>query len=168
MDRCTLLQKSTLSCKKNRLQKSGFFVDFGTVPKGGQWHSTRFSGICTCHFAGAPLLVDTVEVLRQGTGRTSKADSLAFRRCNALRLPLPDVGALVLRHKGEHLQHDVAQKSTHQVFARRVSSSGISSTTMSAPFVWVSSRHCSKISAFCIYFQRIIEAFIFIQFDIFH
>ena len=30
---------------------------------------------------------------------------------------------------------------------RRVSSSGISSTTMSAPFVWVSSRHCSKISA---------------------
>ena len=30
---------------------------------------------------------------------------------------------------------------------RRVSSSGISSTTMSAPFIWVSSRHCSKISA---------------------
>ena len=141
------MQEGTLSCKKKRLQKSGFFVDFGTVPKGGQWHSALLSGFRTCHFAGAPLLVDTVEVLRQGTGRTSKADSLAFRRCNALRLPLPDVGTLVFSHKGKYLQHDVAQKSAHQSLPRRVSSSGISSTTMSAPFVWVSSRHCSKISA---------------------
>lgn len=111
------MQEGTLSCKKKRLQKSGFFVDFGTVPKGRQWHSARFRGICTCHFAGAPLLIDTVEVFRQGAGRTSKADSLAFRRCNALRLPLPDVGTLVFSHKGKYLQHDVAQKSAHQVFA---------------------------------------------------
>ena len=111
------MQEGTLSCKKKRFQKSGFFVDFGTVPKGGQWHSALLSGFRTCHFAGAPLLVDTVEVLRQGTGRTPKADSLAFRRRNAFRLPLPDVGAFVLRHKGEHLQHDVAQESAHQVFA---------------------------------------------------
>ena len=111
------MQEGTLSCKKKQLQKSGFFVDFGTVPKGRQWHSARFCGICTRHFAGAPLLVYTVEVLRQGTGRTSKADSLAFRCRNALCLPLPDVGALVLSHKGEHLQHNVTQESAHQVFA---------------------------------------------------
>ena len=111
------MQEGTLSCKKKRLQKSGFFVDFGTVPKCRQWHSALLSGFCTCHFTGAPFLVDAVEVFRQGAGRTSKADSLAFRRCNALRLPLPDVGALVLSHKGEHLQHDVTQESAHQVFA---------------------------------------------------
>ena len=111
------MQEGTLSCKKKRLQKSGFFVDFSTVPKGGQWHSARFSGICTRHFAGAPLLVYTVEVFRQGTGRTSKADSLAFRCRNAFRLPLPDVGTLILGYKRKHLQNDVAQKSAHQVFA---------------------------------------------------
>ena len=58
------MQEGTLSCKKKRLQKSGFFVDFGTVPKGGQWHSALLSGFCTCHFAGAPFLVDAVEVFR--------------------------------------------------------------------------------------------------------
>lgn len=58
------MQEGTLSCKKKRLQKSGFFVDFGTVPKGGQWHSALLSGFRTCHFAGAPFLVDAVEVLR--------------------------------------------------------------------------------------------------------
>ena len=102
------MQEGTLSCKKKRLQKSGLFVDFCAISEGRQRHSARFSGICTCHFAGAPLLVDTVEVLRQGAGRTSKADSLAFRRRNALCLPLPDVGALVLSHKREYLQHDVS------------------------------------------------------------
>ena len=111
------MQEGTLSCKKKRLQKSGFFVDFSTVPKGGQWHSARFSGICTRHFAGAPLLVYTVEVFRQGTGRTSKADSLAFRCRNAFRLPLPDVGTLVFCHKGQHLQHNIGEECTHQIFA---------------------------------------------------
>lgn len=42
-----------------------------------------------------------------------KGEEYGSARC----LPLPDVGALVLRHKGEHLQHDVTQESAHQVFA---------------------------------------------------
>lgn len=111
------MQEGTLSCKKKRLQKSGLFVDFGTVSKGGQRHSARFSGICSRHFAEAPLLVDTVEVLRQGAGRSAKTHTFAFRRRNTLSLSLPDVGALVLRHKGKHLQHNVAQEGAHQVFA---------------------------------------------------
>ena len=58
-----------------------------------------------------------IEVVWKRPGRSAKLHTASLCRCNALCLPLPDVGALVLRHKGEHLQHDVAQKSAHQVFA---------------------------------------------------
>ena len=34
-----------------------------------------------------------------------------------LGLPLADVGALIFRHKGKYLQHDVAEKGAHQIFA---------------------------------------------------
>ena len=52
---------------------------------------------------------------RQAEGiAAAKAKGVKFGRAP---LPLPDVGALVLRHKGEHLQHDVTQESAHQVFA---------------------------------------------------
>ena len=58
-----------------------------------------------------------IEVVWKRPGRSAKLHTASLCRCNALCLPLPDVGALVLRHKGEHLQHDVTQESAHQVFA---------------------------------------------------
>ena len=72
---CIDVAKKSLSVKE-AFTKSGLFVDFSTVPKGRQWQSASFSSICTRHFAGAPLLVDAVEVLRQGTGRPSKCGLL--------------------------------------------------------------------------------------------
>ena len=97
-----ILQEGTPFCKTSHLQKSGFFVDFC---------------FCSADFPGFPSLIDAVEVLWQRTRRPTEADSLALCRCNALSLTLPDVGALVLRHKGKHLQNNVAQESAHQVFA---------------------------------------------------
>ena len=111
------MQEGTPFCKMSPLQKSGFFVDFGTVPKGRQWHSALLSGFCPSDLPRFPPLIDTVEVLRQGAGRSAKTHTFAFRRRNTLSLSLPDVGALVLRHKGKHLQHNVAQEGAHQVFA---------------------------------------------------
>ena len=58
-----------------------------------------------------------METLWQGTWRSAEADTSGFRSCNALGLPLTDVSALILRYEGQHLQHDIAQKGSHQVFA---------------------------------------------------
>lgn len=38
-------------------------------------------------------------------------------RRNSLCLPLADIGALVFRYKGQHLQHNVAEESTQQILS---------------------------------------------------
>ena len=112
-----ILQEGTPFCKTSHLQKSGFFVDFCPITESGQRHPALSGRFCSADFPGFPSLIDAVEVLWQRTRRPTEADSLALCRCNALSLTLPDVGALVLRHKGKHLQNNVAHESAHQVFA---------------------------------------------------
>lgn len=78
---------------------------------------TGFGSFFKGHFLISPCFVNLIEVIWKWSWWPAKLHATGFCRCNALRLPLPDVGALVFSHKGEHLQHDVAQKSSHQVFA---------------------------------------------------
>ena len=57
------------------------------------------------------------KILRQGPGRAAKADAPGLGRRDALRLALVDGGPLVLRHEGEDLEDNVAEKGPHQVLA---------------------------------------------------
>lgn len=58
-----------------------------------------------------------MEIFGQRFRRSSEADAFGLCGSDSLRLPLPDVGALVFRHKGQHLQHDVAEEGPQQVLA---------------------------------------------------
>ncbi len=111
------LQESTHSCKKTRLQQMGLFVDLHPVAEGGQRHPALLRRRRACDFPGLPPLVGAVVTLRERSGWPAEPDTSRFRRRDALRLPLPDVCPLVLRHEGEHLQDDVAEKGAHQVLA---------------------------------------------------
>ena len=50
-------------------------------------------------------------------GRPPKPNALGFGRSNTLSLPLPDVGALVLCHKRQYLQHNVTEEGSQQILA---------------------------------------------------
>jgi len=111
------LQKSTHSCKKAPLQQLGLFVNLCPVAESGQRHPTLPCCRCAGDRSGFPPLVGTVIVLWQGPGRSAKPHTPGHCRRNALRLPLADVGALVLRHEGQHLQDNIAEEGPHQVLA---------------------------------------------------
>ena len=68
-------------------------------------------------FFAPPCLVYHVEILRQGDGRPSEPYAPGLGRRDALRLPLADVVPLVLRHEGEHLEDDIAEKGAHEILA---------------------------------------------------
>ncbi len=55
--------------------------------------------------------------VRQRAGRPAKSDAPGLGRRDALRLALPDIGALIFRHEGQHLKDNVAEKRPHQVLA---------------------------------------------------
>ena len=56
-------------------------------------------------------------VFRERPGRSAEPDAPGLRRRDALPLPLTDVGALVFRHEGQHLQDNIAEEGPHQVLA---------------------------------------------------
>ena len=53
--------------------------------------------------------------VRLGDGGTSEPDTAFFCGSNAFALALPGVFALLLRHIGEHLKHQVGDKSARKV-----------------------------------------------------
>lgn len=71
----------------------------------------------TADLACDPPSADLSEILRQRPGRPAEPDAPELRRFDALSLSLPDVPSLVLRHKRQHLQHDVAQERPHQILS---------------------------------------------------
>ena len=85
------------------LQYLGLFVNLRTVAEGGQRHPALFRRCCAGDSPRLPPLVDAVVVLRERPGRSAEPHSSGLCRRNALPLSLTDVGALVLRHKGQHL-----------------------------------------------------------------
>ena len=111
------MQKSRHSCKKPCLQQLGLFVNLRPVAEGGQRHPALPRCCCAGDCPGFPPLVGAVIVLRERLGWSAKPHALGFCRRNALCLTLADVGALVLRHKGQHLQDNIAEEGPHQVFA---------------------------------------------------
>ena len=75
---------------------------------------------CCCrpgYFSHFPPLVNVMEILVQRFGWPPKPNALDFCRRNTLCLPLPDVGALVLCHKRQHLQHNVTEEGSQQILA---------------------------------------------------
>ena len=64
-----------------------------------------------------PGLMEHVEIVWEGKGRAAKAYAPGLGCRDTLRLPLADVVALVFRHEGEHLEHNVAEKGAHQILA---------------------------------------------------
>lgn len=86
------------------------------------------------------------KLLRLHQWRTPKTHALRFRHGDALRLSLPDELPLRLSHITEQLQNDVGDQRPGEIPIFRVSSRGISSTTMAARFSLVMIRHCSRIS----------------------
>ena len=61
--------------------------------------------------------MEHVEIVWEGKGRAAKAYAPGLGCRDTLRLPLADVVALVFRHEGEHLEHNVAEKGAHQILA---------------------------------------------------
>ena len=111
------MQESTHSCKKANLQQFGLFVNLRPVAEGGQRHPALLRRRCTRDCPGFPPLIGAVVVFWQRPGRSAESHTPGPCRRNPLCLPLADVGALVLRHKGQHLQDDIAEECPHQVFA---------------------------------------------------
>lgn len=112
-----LLQKGTPFCKAGRLQPPGFFAKIRPVAEGGKRHPALLGRRCARDFPGLPPLINAMEVFGQRSGRPPEPDALCLCGGDALGLPLPDIGALALGHKGQHLQHDVAEECAHQVLA---------------------------------------------------
>ena len=110
------LQKIIGFCKSHNFHFLLFFVKFRSVPEGGQGHPALPCRHRAGNRSGLPALVGAVIVHRQRSGRTAEPYPPRLCRRNALQLPLPDVGALVLRHEGQHLQNDIAEKGPHKVF----------------------------------------------------
>ena len=58
-----------------------------------------------------------MKTVRQRFGRPAEPNPPGLCRRNSLCLPLADIGALVFRYKGQHLQHNVAEESTQQILS---------------------------------------------------
>ena len=109
---CFLYRKVHISVKTPPLQQLGFFVNLCPVTEGSKGHPAF---LCCCRpgdFSHFPTLVNGMEILRQRFGWPPKPNALGFCRCDSLSLPLPDVGALVLCHKRQYLQHNVTEESS--------------------------------------------------------
>ena len=102
-----IYRKVHLSVKSLPLQYLGFFVNLRSVSKSSKGHPALFRRRCPCDFTSFPTLVCAVVVLRQGFGWSAEAYPSGLCRRYALGLPLPDIGSLVLCHKGQHLQNNV-------------------------------------------------------------
>lgn len=83
--------------------------------------SDRHVAGCCCLFQRQslclPRFVYFGKVIGKRKRRSAKLYPFDFGCRNAFRLPLPNVGALVFRNKGKHLQNDVAEEGSHQIFA---------------------------------------------------
>jgi hypothetical protein len=100
-----------------RLSALGVLKPRRAVAEGGQRHTALPRRRGAADRPGLPAAVGAGVALRQGPGRPSKPDAPGLCGGNALGLPLTDAGPLILRHKGEHLEHDVAEEGAHQVLA---------------------------------------------------
>ena len=100
-----------------RLSALGVLKPRRPVAEGGQRHTALPGRRRAGDSPGLPAAVGAGVALRQGPGRPSKPDAPGLCGGNALGLPLTDAGPLILRHKGEHLEHDVAEEGAHQVLA---------------------------------------------------
>ena len=111
------LQERTHFCKNALLQQLGLFVNLRSGAEGGQRQPALLRRRCAGDHSGFPPLAGAVIVLRERPGRSAEPHAPSLCRRDALRLPLADVGALVLRHEGQYLQDNVAEKGPHQVLA---------------------------------------------------
>ncbi|MEQ3353996.1 hypothetical protein AAA081_06790 [Aedoeadaptatus acetigenes] len=103
------LQKGTHSCKNTHLQQLGFSVNLCPATKGSEGHPAFLCCRLPGNFSHFPTLVSRMKILGQRFGWPPEPNVLGFCRSNNLSLPLPDVGALVLCHKRQYLQHNIAE-----------------------------------------------------------
>ena len=85
--------------------------------EGGLRQTALFQRILKAQLPTLPCFNDFWKIVRRLHIGPSEPHAPLFRRRNAFRLPLADVGALVFRHKGQHLEHNVAEEGAHQVLA---------------------------------------------------
>lgn len=81
--------------------------------EGSLAHPTAASSFGKGYLTALPQAHYVSKVRWNGDFRPAKAHSPRPRSRDALSLPLADVGALVLGHERQHLQHDIAQKGAH-------------------------------------------------------
>ena len=97
-----ILQEGTPSCKNTRLQQLGFFVNLRPVAEGGKRHPALFRRSCAGDFLRFPPLIGADgSSSGRGLGGRPNRHPLGFRRRDALRLSLADVGAFIFRHKAD-------------------------------------------------------------------
>ena len=94
-----------------------FFKLGSFIVEGPFRHIAGFGRLPEGYFFAAPCLMHLIKVFRQGSGWSAELHSARFGGGNALGLPLTDAHALILRHKGQHLQNDVREEGSHQIFA---------------------------------------------------
>ena len=80
-------------------------------------HIAGFRCLFQGYFLTAPCFVYLIEIIRQGQRWSAKFDALRFGSGNFLGLALFDICTLVFCHKGQHLQHNIGEECTHQIFA---------------------------------------------------
>ena len=85
--------------------------------KSGLAHTALFEYSRKRRLPSLPRLDDLPEILRHRDFRPAEFHPLCLCRRDSLRLSFPDVLTLVLRHKGQNLQHQIGNERPHQILA---------------------------------------------------
>lgn len=87
------------------------------VVEGGEGHAAVLCGLCQSDFSVPPMFALLLESLGELLPGASELYAALLGGGDALGLPLADAHALVLCYEGQHLEHDVAEKGSHEVFS---------------------------------------------------
>ena len=90
----------------------GVFISSGFSIKCPDTHSTGICRLLKRYFFPSPFTMYLLKIIRIGQSRPAERNAFCFRCRNPFRLALPDIGPFVLRHKGQHLQNNIAAAVT--------------------------------------------------------
>lgn len=79
-------------------------------------HTAQFRRFARPDGSAFPSLHNIGKVIRCLNHRSAKFHPVCLCRRNSLGLSLSDIFTLILRHKGQHLKHNICKEGAHQIF----------------------------------------------------
>lgn len=139
------IQKGMIFWKSNCFQSICLFAHFRFLPERRNQHTTHLGRIGAVNLFTFPSLIVLAKNFSQRFGRPSAPPSEPLPlQCLPLAVAWCWLAHFIPQKKAPAAQYRL--KVPIKSFPWRVSSSGISRTTMSTFFSFVNNRHCSKIS----------------------